>query len=134
MTIAVFIENSSAVSLLRKNKVIDKVSTIDCQKRLVRELAPITVDNSFLGSSDHKFQKGTRRDETWILNPVKVRRCIFLLLQWEDQNFISNHECMEGVRLILTVSGFQILEKPILDRQIEKVKLILLSFKDETHA
>jgi len=134
MIIAVFIENSSAVSLLRKNSVINKVSSVDCHTRFTREFEPITVNSMFLGSSDHQLQKVERQGETWILNPVKVRRCIFLLLQWEDQNFISNHECTEGVRLILTVAGFQILEKPILDRHIDQVQLILLSLKDETQS
>jgi len=86
-----------------------------------------------------KSLKGTPRDEFDVLsirdsvavsgsvdfNQKEVKRCIFVLFDWENQNAISTLECRNGVSLLLTSNGFRSLARPIRAGNLQMVRSLL---------
>jgi len=88
-------------------------------------LVPSGEGGSHESSTDDRLQS---LDEKWIFNNDVLRRCMFIIFEWENMNLITDKECTLGAIRILTIRGFNILAKPIIDRQLQKVQLLLKSW------
>jgi len=109
MIIAVFIQKTAEVLNEQRDKMCSK--SLKGKPRDKFDVLPIPDSVAVNGSVD--------------FNQKEVKRCIFVLFDWENQNAISTLECRNGVSLLLTSNGFRSLARPIRAGNLQMVRSLL---------
>lgn len=112
MIIAVFIEKTAEVWRSQREEKTKKEKGM--------ELLPVSAGEPLSSSAGDQIPGGR-----YMFNLTNVQQRAFILFDWEDQNLISWQDCRSGLRQIFTFSGFQILNKPILEGDLRKVQSLL---------